>query len=873
MTPQIESRKNLSATILNILLLFIVSITTGNKIVAQSKFDINTINSIIKKKLIKEQDSLENIVKQDDFFYLAYSFDDKYKKFEKSLLKTQLNINNKNDSTITQNETSRLFFFLYNLKREAHYQNGQLFKNENKGFSKFRLENNLNSFYFNEGDSLRNNKIRKNIEKITVTEERLQSEIYLFLNASTSKLNKYQASKVDSLLKNIFNLIDDLDYKKKIKYLNVLTWNTAFDTLNVKKALGCTKYNLKCYHKGIIEALKNDDRKMVANFYSKIATMYESFYYDKNYINRIFYNYNLASYYYKLSGDTLNSIKQELKAYIHLVSRYSQNKFLEYRGNDKEWIDKEYKFNRNALILKIFNLNDSKFLNDEINYYRIQILSSLIQTNSYRKNLILAFKIAIKDSEIMTSFAFQVLCKDIVMYGGTLDKIFLLDRYKFINPYSYKSSLEISDFKVDKIIPNKGTLPNEMAPKMDTIIGRYYIIKILDLMGRENLIDLIFSFFNYYDFAANDISFLINKRHYYILSGMNTRGLYFPYEFPYQEMTIINSSQVVKPSYILDRLIANIVWIPRNFGGFTEVLVKNDWLLNYFNKIDKFYPTVKSLQMLNESNFESLKEYEQVLIEEGGFLKELETLQKEEIIDNRNSWILRLIATTFIGTLLFFRRWQKRKKRSEKERNALVAEAKQASLSPHFLKGVLFRLKQDYNKLPIIERQALFETLHTLVSETYNYNEYKTITIRAELHIAELLIQYYNKTRYYHNPVQYKFDEVDFIINENYPIPPLLIFNAVDNALSKGFVDDEIKTINVTTELLNDKYFIEVTDNGIGFDANSKELKHNGGIGKNSSIVAAFNTTANYKLSIEIKSKNEIPKGTSVIFTIKFANA
>ena len=198
----------------------------------------------------------------------------------------------------------------------------------------------------------------------------------------------------------------------------------------------------------------------------------------------------------------------------------------------------------------------------------------------------------------------------------------------------------------------------------------------------------------------------------------------------------------------------------------------------------------------------------------------------------------------------------------------LEASAASASLNPHFIKGIISTFETDYEKINDNDKRAFNQNLKELVNKTYKLSQASSTTLYEEIDCIMHLVKNYNYTTH-------KDCTVNFSPPENWEtnydcamlkLPPLVIFNLVENSLTKAFTDKEYKCKNISVEIVDDDLTksIIVTDNGKGFNINTVKK---GGLEKNDKLLNYFNSIndAGNKLKCSFYSQETNNKETKII--------
>lgn len=199
----------------------------------------------------------------------------------------------------------------------------------------------------------------------------------------------------------------------------------------------------------------------------------------------------------------------------------------------------------------------------------------------------------------------------------------------------------------------------------------------------------------------------------------------------------------------------------------------------------------------------------------------------------------------------------------------LEAKAALASLNPHFIKGIVSRFPVHVNNLTGEKLEDFAENIKSLVTKSFTLSEVDTggVSIKEELEVINKLVKYYNETDHFANNVVLKIDKsdsADLMIREN-KVPPLLLFNTVENALTKAFDSNskKEKIINIRFEYINNIPSISIEDNGKGFDESKVEKS---GILKNETLIKYYNSLSKKRNKLKFILVTKPGNGTKVIY-------
>ena len=196
-----------------------------------------------------------------------------------------------------------------------------------------------------------------------------------------------------------------------------------------------------------------------------------------------------------------------------------------------------------------------------------------------------------------------------------------------------------------------------------------------------------------------------------------------------------------------------------------------------------------------------------------------------------NTWLFRIAAIIFIGTIFYFlMRWRLKEKfqiklkQSEKERQ--VAELKQkgtelemqalrAQMNPHFIFNSLNSINRfilQNNRTQASEYLTKFSKLVRMILQN---SQASLITLESELESLELYLNLEALRFNYH--FDYKVSVPKDMDISALQVPPLILQPYVENAIWHGLMHKEEKgqlDVNVSEE--NGHLYFKITDNGIG---------------------------------------------------------
>jgi len=230
---------------------------------------------------------------------------------------------------------------------------------------------------------------------------------------------------------------------------------------------------------------------------------------------------------------------------------------------------------------------------------------------------------------------------------------------------------------------------------------------------------------------------------------------------------------------------------------------------------------------------------------------------------------LGILLSTFLIIFFGTRHYIKKINLKKLEASNLKLKAISASLNPHFIKGTINTLETTLKENTLEENEKYFECFNTLVTDAYEHSEIEgLVTIRSEIILIKKLIAFYNCTsEHKNNKIIPPTEEVDDGINIDLRIPKMLLFNYVENSVTKAFnaFGNRKKKITIVPKIEGAEILIDIIDTGGGFPIEKLSKGHNGGIQKTQAIIDNFNAQ-NYSYAIK-SNIDSTAEGTHVKLT------
>ena len=194
----------------------------------------------------------------------------------------------------------------------------------------------------------------------------------------------------------------------------------------------------------------------------------------------------------------------------------------------------------------------------------------------------------------------------------------------------------------------------------------------------------------------------------------------------------------------------------------------------------------------------------------------------------------------------------------EEQRNK-EAEIKlmMSQIQPHFIYNTLASISTLIKIDPDKAEKALDAFTEYLRANLSSLSSTRLISFNDELKHIETYLSL-EKVRFEDRiNVNYDIETKDFLV------PPLSIQPLVENAVKHGILQN-IEGGTITIKTFEDElaYYVEIIDDGVGFDVNDEELKNDKHVGLNNvrSRIASMTNG-------EIKIDSEVDKGTYIVVT------
>ena len=198
-------------------------------------------------------------------------------------------------------------------------------------------------------------------------------------------------------------------------------------------------------------------------------------------------------------------------------------------------------------------------------------------------------------------------------------------------------------------------------------------------------------------------------------------------------------------------------------------------------------------------------------------------IAQQQIIRNRNLWILVLSIFILVAILLFSINKQEGLK-NEKRILSLKQDALRSQMNPHFMFNALNSIK-----LYIIENDqkkaiSYLNKFSKLMRKILEASSVQKITLSEELETMKLYISIENIR--FSNEIDFSIKTASLVNLNTIKIPPLVLQPFLENSLWHGLSSkkEDKKIIISINKLSSDFIQIEIEDNGIGRDA-SAEIK------------------------------------------------
>ena len=160
----------------------------------------------------------------------------------------------------------------------------------------------------------------------------------------------------------------------------------------------------------------------------------------------------------------------------------------------------------------------------------------------------------------------------------------------------------------------------------------------------------------------------------------------------------------------------------------------------------------------------------------------------------------------------------------EHMKHRLHLESLQNQMNPHFIFNALNSIKAyliDNDKENGIFYLNKFSKLIRGILDGMRNEE---ITLGKEIELLETYVKIENMRL--NNELQFTFNNSSNLNLDSIYIPPLLLQPIIENAICHGLASVEgVKKITINAYSDNEKTYISITDNGIGFNRSKKEIK------------------------------------------------
>ncbi len=322
----------------------------------------------------------------------------------------------------------------------------------------------------------------------------------------------------------------------------------------------------------------------------------------------------------------------------------------------------------------------------------------------------------------------------------------------------------------------------------------------------------------------------------------------------------------------------------RNYGKLEQVTNKiincydslGDYRKAYeYSKLHKsFYDSVFNIE--SESRFSELE----IKFETKKREQELELVKKNQELfqkESRNRLILLISISSFIILVLIILVlvYNRKKLKTEIKQSELENKLLRVQMNPHFIFNALssienFMYKNDLKSSSIYI--AEFSKLMRLILESSGK---ELIPLNQEIKILNYYTDFQKLRVNY--PLNFTIQISDNIDIENCLIPPMIIQPFIENSIKHGF-NEKIQepTINLTFELKNNFIFVEIKDNGVGFNhSEQKDKKHHSLAVKitKERILKMANKKNDKDVLLNIQDLNDIDSelhGTKITFKIPY---
>ena len=197
-----------------------------------------------------------------------------------------------------------------------------------------------------------------------------------------------------------------------------------------------------------------------------------------------------------------------------------------------------------------------------------------------------------------------------------------------------------------------------------------------------------------------------------------------------------------------------------------------------------------------------------------------------------------MLILTILGAILGTRYHVKSIISKKLEASNLKSKAISAAINPHFIKSVINNLYEETKEMNEDEKKGYINSFSSLVNSAYKYldeeNQYGSFG--SEIALCDKLVNFYNlKSEHSNNKIQFNVAEN---LIESKSIPKMLIFNMVENSVTKAFPDWKEKPKKIAICSTNNEIIIE--DNGKGTTIDEIN-KSDGAMQKNRDLITEYN--------------------------------
>ena len=258
-------------------------------------------------------------------------------------------------------------------------------------------------------------------------------------------------------------------------------------------------------------------------------------------------------------------------------------------------------------------------------------------------------------------------------------------------------------------------------------------------------------------------------------------------------------------------------------------------------------------------------------LSEKDYLNERDRIEYQRNLVTRQKYIIGLLGLLLLGailsSLLIYRNVQAKNKANK----LLELRSLRSAMNPHFIFNALGSVNNYIAEKDSRKANKYLSDFSKLMRSVLDMNKQDLVPIKEEIALAELYL------KLEHGRWSDKFDysvNIDLeSIPEDIMVPPLLIQPYIENAIWHGLRYKETKgLLQLNGNLLNNKYVLEIIDNGIG-RKESKNLKtKNQKLYKSTGIQNTKRRTElindiyakNYSVDIQDFDENETDSGTQV---------